>query len=246
VSLLVKALGALHAATSDNFLDLVKATNLRPDVDFVGANLTDMDFRNLDLTGFNFYAADFRGSDLKGAWLRTDRCAGARFGDSLPHFIEPEISKHPHQAWLPLHDNSADNFVFYSVGHYMANRLAFDRMAFVLQLTQDAPTILEIQRFASIAVLRERSRWCRKVLSFLVDDDLTDVPRGLLVARTLDQAVRAVHTLRRHELIAAIGRHMAPTRELITFLSELRKRTRSGKNIWAIDRILENVTPSES
>jgi hypothetical protein len=239
-----KSLEALYATPSDGFLDLVQAAKLDPGNDFIGADLTQMNFRGLDLSGFNFYGADSRGSNLEGAWLRADRCIGALFGESLPHIVEPEGTTLGGQAWLPLVDGPEDRFVFMSVRQYTANRLAFDRMGFILRLVQDAPSHVEIRRFALIALERERSSWCRRLLAFLADD-LTGVPRGLLVGQALDAAVRTVHSLRRHELLHAIKDHMARTTQLLAFLTALRQRTRSPKNIDAIDKILASASPLE-
>src|SRR5262245_13013572 len=50
-----------------SFRSLVKAADLDPARDFVGASLRNMDFRDEDLRGFDFSNADLSGSDFRRA-----------------------------------------------------------------------------------------------------------------------------------------------------------------------------------
>ena len=61
-----------------SFAALVKAAGLDPAHDFIGASLTDLDFRDEDLRGFDFSRADLTGADFRRANL-----AGVRFDDAV-------------------------------------------------------------------------------------------------------------------------------------------------------------------
>lgn len=65
-------------AKTQNFTDLVKIANLRPDLDFRYANLTGINLSNLDLSGYDFTGADLSGCRFKNARLKGAILTGAK------------------------------------------------------------------------------------------------------------------------------------------------------------------------
>jgi Pentapeptide repeats (8 copies) len=234
------ALNAISKTETDEFLELVVAARLNPKLDFIGADLSGMKLSNLDLTDFEFYAADFREADIEGTILRSDFCIGALFSDSRPSFVD-ETGLAVQQGELferiALGQRPGDDMINLAVIKYYTKKLAFDRMGFVIRFVQDSSNTNSVRRFAEIALHRESSSWCKRLLTVLARDGWT---MATVEARALEAALKSVHSFRRHELIFAIEDNAVRTKTLIAVLTALRRKSRSERIVDAIDRIVNN------
>ena len=74
-TVLARALDALVAMAQegrDTFADMARVAGLDPATDFVGSDLSGVDFRDEDLAGFRFCEADLTGCDFRRSTGLTD------------------------------------------------------------------------------------------------------------------------------------------------------------------------------
>jgi DNA-binding winged helix-turn-helix (wHTH) protein len=72
-----RAIARVHAAQTDNFIELVNISGLDPKVDFRFSNLKEVDFTNLNLSGF-----DFTGANMIGCIFNKAKITGAIFDEA--------------------------------------------------------------------------------------------------------------------------------------------------------------------
>lgn len=89
---------------TSSFRSLAEAAGLDPTADFVGTDLSGLDFRDEDLRGFNFSKADLKGADFRRADVRGVSFTKADLTGAIGLPLVPGATEEPTPEYDPILD----------------------------------------------------------------------------------------------------------------------------------------------